>query len=80
MGLGTDEFVTTMAIDYGLRRVGVAVSVGFAPRALPIVFNRGNLTALSMELLKIAWQENAFNIVIGLPLSKCVHSTHREGD
>jgi len=59
--------VKSIGVDYGLVRTGVAVTVGFEPKALRIL-RTNNSTA--KEIATIAKAEKASRIVLGLPLHK----------
>lgn len=57
-----------LGVDYGLARIGLAVSVGVAPRPLPRVESRD--AAAAAGLVATAARENlADEIVLGLPLN-----------
>ncbi len=58
----------SLAIDYGATRVGVAASAGFLPRPLDVL-QHGALDGLIERLLKIARNEMATRIIIGLPVN-----------
>lgn len=59
----------TLCVDYGLRRVGVAASVGFAPRPLGRIHNDGNLERVANEIAERARSELAVQLVVGMPLN-----------
>lgn len=65
----------TLAIDYGARRVGLAVSAGFLARPLEVV-PHGELDALVARILRLAAQEMVTRLVVGLP----VHADGTEGE
>lgn len=56
-----------VGVDYGKRRVGMAASLGFAPRKLGTITNKGSQFVVE-EILKYAESELSTNIVMGLPL------------
>lgn len=58
----------TLAIDYGGRRVGVAVSAGILARPLTVL-PHGRLESLIARLLALARQEQANRLLVGLPLN-----------
>ena len=64
----------TLAVDYGTKRVGLAVGVGIAPRPLATIQNTpvANHTALAHQVIKRAKAENPnlMDIVVGLPLHR----------
>ena len=57
-------------MDYGLRRVGVCVGVGFASRPLEVIEHDEDIDAVVARLLQIARRERIASIVVGLPLEK----------
>jgi putative Holliday junction resolvase len=59
-----------LAVDWGERRVGVAVSdpTGLIPRALPTLEVRSEDEAVA-AVLEVAVREEATRIVVGLPLN-----------
>lgn len=59
----------TLAVDYGLRRVGLALSVGIAPRRLNKIYNRGNLGEVARRISDVARREMVLQVVVGLPLN-----------
>lgn len=66
--LGTGIQKPTLGIDYGGQRVGVAVSVGFAPRPIDVL-SHGTIESLIERILALASQEQVARIVVGLPLN-----------
>lgn len=62
--------VPTMAVDYGLSRVGLAVSVGISPRVLHGVSNRGSDLEVVKQILVRARGEGIRKIVVGFPLMR----------
>lgn len=60
----------TMAVDYGLSRVGLAVSVGISPRILPGVSNRGSDLEVVKQVFVRARGEGIRSIVVGFPLMR----------
>lgn len=63
--MSTDRL--TLGIDYGGRRVGLAVSVGIAPRPLDVL-PHSIVDSLIERILEIAEYEDVTQIVVGLPL------------
>ncbi|KAL1496707.1 hypothetical protein AB1Y20_014300 [Prymnesium parvum] len=61
-GLGT----RTLGVDYGLRRVGVALGTGYAPQPLCIL-SVDSPHAAAARLCAIAAAEGAEQLVVGLP-------------
>ena len=62
--------VIALGVDYGARRIGVAVSNGgAAPRALGVIANAGSAstTRAVSEILRLARQECVDRIVVGVP-------------
>lgn len=66
--LGSDIRKPTLGIDYGGQRVGLAVSVGFAPRPIDVL-SHGNVESLIARILDVASTERVARIVVGLPLN-----------
>jgi len=60
----------TLGIDYGLKRVGIAISAGFAPRPIKIIQNQGNNSAIIDEIVHIANAEQVKSFVVGIPLTR----------
>jgi putative holliday junction resolvase len=58
-----------LAVDYGLVRVGMAVSLGFAPRPLRCVKHNGKPAEVAAAVTAAARRECARDIVVGLPLT-----------
>jgi len=59
----------TVAVDYGLKRVGVGVGAGWACRPLRVLDHEDrDETAVARDLLAIARAESATGFVVGLPL------------
>ena len=59
-----------MSIDYGEKRVGVAISDPMLTISYPLcTINRSNSSSLIDEILEIANDKNVKKIIIGLPLS-----------
>lgn len=65
---GSDIRKPTLGIDYGGQRVGLAVSVGFAPRPVDVL-THGTVESLIERMLAVASTEQVARIVIGLPLN-----------
>ncbi|CAI7766128.1 unnamed protein product [Closterium sp. NIES-53] len=67
-GGGRRKTGASVGVDYGGRRTGVAVSYsGFAPRPITVLTTRG--PQLVADLLKLARDEGADELVVGLPVS-----------
>jgi putative holliday junction resolvase len=67
-GIGT----RTVGIDFGLKRVGVALSSGFSPIPLTVVSCNGSkedFPQVASQICRIALGEGASQIVLGLPLN-----------
>ena len=62
----------TLCVDYGTRRVGLAIGIGISPRVVPGVTNRGNELELVRQVLVRARGEGIRDIVVGLPLERQV--------
>lgn len=58
----------TLAVDYGGRRVGLAMSAGLLARPL-MVLPHGRLDSLIVRLLDLAQAEQAERFLVGLPLN-----------
>lgn len=58
-----------LGVDYGLRRVGLAVSVGFAPRPLARVEHERDAAAAAHSVARVADGVLAGTVVVGLPLN-----------
>jgi putative holliday junction resolvase len=58
-----------LVVDYGLRRVGLAVSVGFAPRPLPHIKHESAPEEVAAAVAAAARSTCSADIVIGLPLT-----------
>lgn len=65
-----------LGVDYGLRRVGLAVSVGVAPRALPRVEHTDNPGLAAAAVARAAVGTVSETIVVGMP----VDAHGREGE
>ena len=57
-----------LGVDYGLSRVGLAVSIGIAPRLLPIYRER-DATLVAKHVATTAHEYMAQDIIVGLPLN-----------
>ncbi|PXF41731.1 putative pre-16S rRNA nuclease [Gracilariopsis chorda] len=57
----------TLGVDYGLRRVGLAVSVGVAPRPLQRVEHRNDPRRAALDVARVANSNLADAIVVGMP-------------
>lgn len=65
-----------LGVDLGERRIGIAVADGDGGRALPLTtVRRATLAADAMALARIAAEQGADEIVVGLPL----HANGEEG-
>ncbi len=62
----------TLCVDYGTRRVGLAIGVGILPRTVPGVTNRGSDLEVARQVLVRARGEGIRDIVVGLPLVRRV--------
>lgn len=60
----------TLCVDYGTRRVGLAIGVGISPRTVPGVTNRGSDLEVARQVLVRARGEGIRDIVVGLPLER----------
>ncbi|GJQ11669.1 hypothetical protein GpartN1_g3460.t1 [Galdieria partita] len=73
-----------IGVDYGMIRVGIAVSVGFSPRPLTCIKHENNTDLVLKKLSEVVSSERAEIIVIGLPLSVKVNyssgQTHKAVD
>ncbi|CAM9644154.1 unnamed protein product, partial [Scytosiphon promiscuus] len=58
----------TLCVDYGTRRVGLAIGVGISPRTVPGITNRGSDLEVARQVLIRARGEGIRDIVVGLPL------------
>lgn len=67
---GSKPLGLTMGVDYGLARVGLAVSMGISPRRLHSVINRGSDLEVARKVLIQARGEGVRNIVVGFPLMR----------
>ena len=59
----------TLGIDYGLRRTGICVSVGFSPRPLPLIQHKNDSAVVVAEVCETIRKEVAEQVVIGMPLN-----------
>ena len=66
----------TIGVDHGRKRTGVCVSVGYAPRPLPLICHDDNCTDVALQVAQIARKEGAEQIVVGFPFN----STGGEGE
>ena len=57
-----------IAIDYGPRLIGIAISTISGSKPLCTIKNEGNLTAISREIMRIANANRASEILVGLPV------------
>ena len=60
----------TLCVDYGTRRVGLAIGVGISPRTVPGVTNRGSDLEVARQVLVRARGEGIRDVVVGLPLER----------
>lgn len=58
----------TLGVDYGLRRVGLAISVGIAPRAIQRVEHRKNPRNAAKQVASSAKSNLTEIIVVGMPI------------
>jgi putative holliday junction resolvase len=65
-----------LAVDYGLKRVGMAVSVGIAPRPLPCYHHDSSPEEAAKAVAAAAYGAVAKDIIVGLPLT----ALGREGE
>jgi RNase H-fold protein (predicted Holliday junction resolvase) len=63
---------TTVGVDYGSRNTGIAVGRGFAARPVGTLDGRVGDRALAEEVAKIATEQGAEQVVVGLPLRQVV--------
>jgi putative Holliday junction resolvase len=61
--------IRSIGIDYGLKRTGVCISVGYAPRALPLIVHDNQPDLVAQDIANLAIREGAAQIVIGFPLN-----------
>jgi len=66
----------TIGVDHGRKRTGVCVSVGYAPRPLPLICHDDNSTEVALQVARIVQNEGAEQIVVGFPFN----STGGEGE
>ncbi len=66
----------TLGVDHGRRRTGVCVSVGYAPRPLPLICHEDDSKEVAAQVGQLALKEAAEHIVVGFPLN----STGGEGE
>jgi RNase H-fold protein (predicted Holliday junction resolvase) len=59
----------TIGVDYGLKRTGVCVSVGYAPRALPVIFHDNQPDLVAQALVDLVKREAAEQMVVGFPIN-----------
>jgi RNase H-fold protein (predicted Holliday junction resolvase) len=59
----------TIGVDYGLKRTGVCVSVGYAPRALPVIFHNNQPDLVAQALVDLVKREAAEQMVVGFPIN-----------
>jgi RNase H-fold protein (predicted Holliday junction resolvase) len=59
----------TIGVDYGLKRTGVCISVGYAPRALPVIFHDNQPDLVAQALVDLVKREAAEQLVVGFPLN-----------
>lgn len=60
----------TLGVDYGLRRTGVCVGVGFAARPLEVIEHDEDADAVVARLLLLMRRERIASFVVGLPLER----------
>ena len=66
----TVKGLKTLAVDYGTKRIGLAVGLGIAPRPLAVITNYGNDTQLARDIIVFGRGEALTNYVVGLPLDR----------
>ena len=66
----------TLGVDHGRKRTGVCVSVGFAPRPLPLICHDDDAGLVARRVSELAADERAQQIVVGFPFN----STGGEGE
>lgn len=66
----------TIGVDHGRKRTGVCVSIGYAPRPLPLISHDDNSTDVALQVAHLALREGAEQIVVGFPFN----STGGEGE
>ena len=59
----------TIGVDYGLRRTGMCVSVGFAPRPLPLIVHKNDSALVAAEVSQAVRREGAVQVVVGMPFN-----------
>lgn len=57
-----------MAVDYGPRLIGLAISLGGDARPLTTISNNGNLSLISREVLNVCKCHSVSELLIGIPL------------
>ncbi|CAN8076490.1 unnamed protein product [Agarophyton chilense] len=58
----------TLGVDYGVRRVGLAISVGVAPRPLQRIDHQDNPYRVATDVAQVASRNLAESIVVGMPV------------
>ncbi|KAI0566357.1 Holliday junction resolvase [Gracilaria domingensis] len=58
----------TLGVDYGLRRVGLAISIGVAPRPLHRINHSNNPQRVADDVANVANRNLAKEIVVGMPV------------
>lgn len=60
-----------LAVDYGLKRIGLAVSdpLEITSNPLLVLENKGDLDAVLQEIARIVSEEEADEVVVGLPVN-----------
>lgn len=66
----------TLGVDHGRKRTGLCVSIGYAPRPLPLICHDDNSTDVALQVAQVALREGAEQIVVGFPFN----STGGEGE
>ena len=66
----------TLGVDHGRKRTGVCVSVGYAPRPLPLICHDDDAGLVARRVAELAEDERAQQIVVGFPFN----STGGEGE
>lgn len=57
-----------LGVDYGLRRIGLAVSVGISPRSLPPLYHSNTPVQAARQVSQIALNNLCDTIIIGHPI------------
>lgn len=68
-----------LGVDYGLRRVGLAVSVGVSPRQLAPVLHRNDPAVVALAVARAAAHSVCTTIVVGMPVEADGHGHGVQG-